>query len=162
MTTVAPRRRDEPLDSPEPFARLMHSFKAAFGAVRRLRGRETHRPDQLSDAQYGLLFGLAERSELSASELAAVAELSPATVSEMLDPLVATGLVARVRSERDKRVVLISLTDRGRELVRQRRERFERRFREALGQFSDEQLLSAAAVLDRLRQMFDEPADADG
>jgi len=162
MTTVAPGRRDEPLDAPEPFARLMLSFKAAFGAVRRLRGRETHRPDQLSDAQYGLLFGLAERSELSASELAAVAELSPATVSEMLDPLVATGLVARVRSERDKRVVLISLTDRGRELVRQRRERFERRFREALGQFSDEQLLSAAAVLDRLRQMFDELARADG
>ena len=37
-----------------------------------------------------------------------------------------------------------------------RRARYEPRWREALSGFSDEELLSAAAVLDRLSEMFDE------
>jgi DNA-binding MarR family transcriptional regulator len=140
----------------EALTRLGRSFKAATGAVRRLRGRETHHPGRLSYAQYGLLFGLADSAELSSRELACAADLSPATVTPMLDHLAAAGLVERVRSEVDKRVVLISLTDRGRALVAERRARFEHRWRAALAQFSDPELLSAAAVLDRLAQMFNE------
>jgi DNA-binding MarR family transcriptional regulator len=136
-------------------AALGLSFKAAMGAVRRLRGRETHGLDPLSYAQYGLLFGLAEETELSASQLACVADLSPATVTQMLDHLEADGLVGRQRSERDKRVVLVSLTDRGRDLVRARRARMEVRWQLALSGFSEDELATAAGVLDRLREMFD-------
>ena len=42
----------------ETLEQLGHSFKTAMAAVRRLRGRETHRPGELSYAQYALLFGL--------------------------------------------------------------------------------------------------------
>ena len=42
---------------------LGRSFRAAMAAVRRLRGRETHRPGELSFAQYSLLFGLARGGE---------------------------------------------------------------------------------------------------
>ena len=127
-----------------------------MAAVRRLRGRETRHPAELSDAQYGLLFGLREHSELSSSELALAADLSPATATEMLDALATAGLVRRQRSERDRRVVLISLTERGHEVVEERRARYEPRWRAALAEFSDEELLRAAAVLDRLRNLFDE------
>ena len=138
---------------------LGRSFKTAMAAVRRLRGRETHHPGELSYAQYGLLFGLADGgTELSARELACAADLSPATVTQMLDHLAATGLVARVRSELDKRVVLISLTGRGRALVTERRALFEPRWRAALAQFSDDELQTAAAVLVRLGALFDEYA----
>ena len=37
---------------------LGRSFKAATAAVRRLRGRDTHRPEALSHAQYQVLFEL--------------------------------------------------------------------------------------------------------
>ena len=37
---------------------VARSFKGSMAAVRRLRGRESHRPGELSDAQYSLLFGL--------------------------------------------------------------------------------------------------------
>jgi DNA-binding MarR family transcriptional regulator len=140
----------------DPLSQVGRSFKAAMGAVRRLRGRETQRLDHLSYAQYGLLFGLADQPEMSASRLAEVADLTPATVTQMLDHLEADGLVARTRSERDKRVVLVTLTEPGRKLIASRRTRFERLWREALAEFDDEQLRSAAAVLDRLRAMFDD------
>jgi DNA-binding MarR family transcriptional regulator len=127
--------------------------------VRRLRGRETQQPGALSDAQYWLLFALRDHHELPSSELACAAELSPGTATEMLDGLAAAGLVTRVRSERDRRVVLTSLTERGRTLVEERRALYEPRWRAALAEFSDEQLLVAATVLDRLRAMFDELAE---
>ena len=80
------------------------------------------------------------------------------TVTQMLDGLERVGLVKRVRSDRDKRVVLTSLTERGRAVVERRREQLEPRWRGALAGFSDQDLLTAAAVLERLRDMFDELA----
>ena len=141
----------------DPFAQLGRSFKGAMAAVRRLRGRETRRqPGELTDAQYGLLFSLREQETMSSSELAFAADLSPATATEMLDGLVATQLVRRERSDRDRRVVLISLTDRGRTLIEERRLRYEPGWRAALADFSDDELRTASAVLDRMRDMFDQ------
>lgn len=143
----------EPIDA---FDQLGQSFKRTMAAMRRLRGRETHHPGELSFAQYSLLFGLAGGCELSSRELAFSADLTPATVTQMLDSLEGAGLVARVRSLRDKRVVLTSLTDRGRAVVEERRARVEPQWRSALGEFSDEELRTAAAVLEQIRAMFEE------
>jgi MarR family transcriptional regulator, organic hydroperoxide resistance regulator len=142
----------------EPAEQLGRSFKGAMAAVRRLRGRESHHQGELSDAQYGLLFCLRKRADLPASELALAADLSPASTTEMLDGLAAAGLVTRERSQRDRRVVLTSLTDRGRDLVEERRARYEPRWRGALAEFSEQDLVVAATVLDRLRGLFDELA----
>jgi DNA-binding MarR family transcriptional regulator len=143
----------------EPYEQFGMAFKAATGAVRRLRGRETHHHGELSYAQYGVLFGLAQKGALPAREVACLADLAPATTSELLDSLARAGLVERVRSEEDKRLVLSSLTDRGRAIVEERRAFFDHRWRVALAEFSDEELLRAAAMLDRIRAMFDELAE---
>jgi DNA-binding MarR family transcriptional regulator len=138
---------------------LGRAFKAANAGLRRLRGRETHRPGELSYAQYGLLFGLCDGLPRSLRELALQADVSPATAAEMLDSLAEAGLVERIRSTADKRVVLTSLTDRGQALIDERRARYEPRWRMALKRFSVDELMVAAAVLDQVREMFDELAD---
>jgi DNA-binding MarR family transcriptional regulator len=132
------------------------AFKRAMGAVRRLRGRDTHRAGELSYAQFGLLFGLAEGGKMASSELALCADVAPGTATQMLDSLAAAGLIERVRSETDRRSVLISLTARGSELVAARRARYQGLWGAALGEFSGAELRSAAAVLDRMRALFDE------
>ncbi len=149
MTVKAPSR-SQALDA---FGR---AFKSANAALRRLRARETHHPGELSYAQYGLLFGLCDGAPRSSRELALQADVSPATAAEMLDSLAAAGLVKRIRSSEDKRVVLTSLTDRGQALIDDRRTRYEPRWRASLKEFSDDELLTAAAVLDRVRAMFDD------
>ena len=132
------------------------AFKATMATLRRLRGRETQHPGALSFAQFQLLFGLAGEGELSTSKLAAAADLSPATVTQMLDGLEAMGLVERTRSTLDRRVVSCTLTDRGRELVTEKRLRWEARWKEAMSEFNAEELATAAAVLERVRSMFGE------
>jgi DNA-binding MarR family transcriptional regulator len=154
---VVPEREQD--DATQDVAR---SFKRAMAAVRRLRGRETRHPGGLTDAQYSLLFCLRDRSEMSVRDLAEAADLSPASVTEMLEGLAAAGLVKRHRSDRDRRVVLTSLTDGGLALVEERRARFEPRFRAALEGFSEDELVVAAAVLDRLHDLFEEIAEERG
>ena len=140
----------------EAIKELGASFKAVLNAVRRLRGRDTQRPGELSFAQYHLLFGLQEHASLSSGDLAATAELTPATVTQMLDTLVAMGLVERTRSTSDRRIVMCSLTERGRELITERRTYFERRWRAKLNDFSAADLATAAAVVERLRSFYEE------
>ncbi|HEX2702974.1 MAG TPA: MarR family transcriptional regulator, partial [Solirubrobacteraceae bacterium] len=107
----AKRRPGSAAERDAAVARFSAAFKGAMGAVRRLRGRDTHRPGELSYAQFGLLFGLlAAGGELSASELAGCADVSPGTATQMLDGLATAGLVERRRSELDRRSVLVSLT----------------------------------------------------
>jgi DNA-binding MarR family transcriptional regulator len=160
VTVQTPRRR---LGAQRPEARetLGRSFKGLTAALRRLRGRETHHPGDLSYAQYGMLFGLADGAPKSSRELALAADVSPATATEMLEAMATSGLVERTRSEEDKRIVLTSLTDRGMAVVEDARARYEPRWRAALEGFSEEELRSAAAVLDALREMFDELADTE-
>jgi DNA-binding MarR family transcriptional regulator len=137
------------------------AFKSTLASLRRMQGRENQRPGELSYAQYSLLFTLRKNDELSSSELAHAADLSPASVTEMLDGLAAAGLVERSRSIEDRRVVLTSLTKHGAALVEKRRARWEPRWQKALAEFSEEQLLTAAAVLGQLGQIFDEIAESD-
>jgi DNA-binding MarR family transcriptional regulator len=140
---------------------LADSFKTLMGAVRRLRGRETHSPGELSNAQFQLLFGLRAGKLLSGGELACVAGLSPATTTQMLDGLEAAGLVVRERSLQDRRKVMTSLTERGHALVEERHARFAPMWRHALAGFSDDELATAGAVMDKLGELFDELATAD-
>jgi DNA-binding MarR family transcriptional regulator len=151
-------RRSDP-DRADALEQLGRSFKAAMASVRRLRGRETHRPGELSYAQYSLLFGLAKAGELPAGDLAEAADLAPATVTQMLDALAAAGLVERRRSELDRRVVLTALTERGDRVVAERRAQIEPLWERALEEVSAGELLIAASVLDRLHAMFDELAE---
>jgi DNA-binding MarR family transcriptional regulator len=74
----------------------------------------------------------------------------------MLDSLEAHGLVTRSRSDRDKRVVLTALTERGQQLVDERRAQYEPRWRATLERFTPEELRAAADVLDAVAELFHE------
>jgi len=139
----------------EALAELRGAFKGVLIAVRRLRGRQARRPGELSFAQYHLLFGLSEHGELSTSELAATAELAPATVTQMLDNLDDLELVVRRRSTDDRRIVKCSLTPRGKRLVQDLRAEVEGHWDEALAGFTTSELATAAAVVDRLRVVYE-------
>jgi DNA-binding MarR family transcriptional regulator len=131
------------------------AFKGAMAAVRRRRGRDTHRPGELGYAQYSLLFELAERGEVSARELACAAALSPASCTQMLDQLSDLGLVVRTRSSSDRRVVVSRLAPAGHELVTARRARILPLWDAALAEFTPAELLAAAGVLERVSEFFD-------
>lgn len=123
----------------------------------RLRGRDTHLGGgELSLAQFELLIELQERGELPAGELAAAAQLTPATVTQMLEHLAACGHVERVRSPSDRRVVVTRLTRQGARRIEAKRAAWHGRWEEALADFEPDELRSAARVLERLAAMVED------
>lgn len=136
---------------------LAKSFKRVFRTLRRLRGRDTHLAgNDVSHAQFELLIELYERGPLPAGELAGAAQLTPASVTQMLDHLALGGHVERTRSDTDRRIVVTRLTALGRRKVQDKRALWQTRWQEALSDLSAEELRVAARVLDRLGSMFDQ------
>jgi DNA-binding MarR family transcriptional regulator len=135
---------------------LRHALGDLLAAQRRLRGRDAQKKDGLTHAQFHLLRVLAEQGgELAASKLAARADLTPTTVTQMVDPMVEHGLVERLRSEEDRRVVFIRLTADGRELCERKRAAHEERWRELLTDVGADELDQAAEVLRRVAGLID-------
>ncbi|GAA1382705.1 MarR family winged helix-turn-helix transcriptional regulator [Catellatospora chokoriensis] len=77
--------------------------------------------------QYRTLVVLASRGPQRAADLAADLGVQPSTVSRLIDRLVQRGLVVRRQDATDRRVVWMTLTGQGKDLVgttmRQRRQR---------------------------------------
>jgi MarR family transcriptional regulator, organic hydroperoxide resistance regulator len=142
---------------------LARAFRHLFRIVRGLRGRDTHLGgSEVSHAQFELLIELYDQGPLPAGELASAAELTPATVTQMLDHLAESGQVERTRLEADRRVVVSSLTRQGERKVEGKRAAWQARWAQALADVDGEELLIATRVLERISAVFDEPPNPSG
>lgn len=131
------------------------AFRDADRSLRRLRGRDTHlEPGEVGHSRFELLRLLLDRGALPAGELAAAAGASSATVSQMLDGLENDGYVERIRSDADRRVVLVALTRRGKEKLAAKHDLWRRRWQEALADVETADLEVAARVLERIAGVF--------
>jgi len=157
-TTVTAGRDGGPEGRAADMTQLGLAFRQVFRTLNRLRGRDTHLGgSEISQAQFELLIELHERGELQTGELAAAASLSPGTVSQMLEQLVEHGHVERVRSERDRRVVVCRLTPTGRRRIEAKRKAWQSRWEQGLRDVDTADLQAATRVLERLRAVFDDP-----
>jgi DNA-binding MarR family transcriptional regulator len=142
---------------------LGKAFRHVFRALRRLRGRDTHlMGSEVSHAQMELLIELSERGPLSAGELATAAQLTPGTVTQMLDHLAECGHVLRTRADDDRRVVVTCLTPQGEGKVQNKRATWQARWEQALADVDVEELRVATGVLERLGMVFeDAPVESE-
>ncbi len=146
---MAADRHEQALLDVRDALRTMHA------AARRLRGRESRGPGTTGSGQLFLLMLLAADGELTGGQLATAAELTPATVTQMLDGLEADGLVERERSKVDRRVVHNRLTEKGRAVQTARQEELEIRWAELLGVMSIADLEAGARVLAQVKDFYD-------
>jgi len=83
-----------------------------FSTVVRAEAEEGKCPcPDLSMAQFNLLTAIQSAGEITGSELAAQLGVSPPSVSVMVDRLVERGLLIRRRSDRDRRKVVLRLSE---------------------------------------------------
>ena len=134
---------------------VRNAMNELFAAERRLRGRDPHRQGELSVAQVRALFQLARGEACTAGELAKRADLSPASMTAMLDQLEQSGMIERRRSERDRRQVFVTLTDAGHETLAAKRAKIEARTAELLDAYSEQELDSAVRVMRSLVELLD-------
>jgi DNA-binding MarR family transcriptional regulator len=144
-----------PRSRSDVIAELHQAVSEMLGADRRLRSRDRATDNGLTVAQIRALMALKGKPEATVGDLAKSADVTPATMTTTLDQLDAAGIVVRVRSAHDRRVVLVSLTDHGKALVARRRGLWEAKWRDAFADVDDDDLLVVALALRRIARLFD-------
>jgi MarR family transcriptional regulator, organic hydroperoxide resistance regulator len=132
--------------------KLQAATVALMGAERRLRARD-QQGRHLTSSQLRALFALDGKDAVPAGELARAADLNPATITAMLDSLARNGIIERQADPDDRRVILVSLTEAGQDLMAERRERWFALWHEHLGDLSPEELDFAVDVLKRVTRV---------
>ena len=79
-------------------------------------------PIGLTDTKVKILFALAHHSGLTAKDLLPWTEVEPASLTALLQGLERDGLIAREPHPTDRRAVVLSITEAGREAQRQARD----------------------------------------
>ena len=101
----------------------------------------------MTSAQLQILGRIAVNERINQSRLAALMDMEPITVCRHVDRMEATSLVERRADPGDRRVRLLSVTEKGRELIPQMREIAQRILGEAQQGLSDDH---RALLLDAL------------
>ena len=114
------RRRSSPVSRKAPSAlraEALERVRSLIGALSQ-SARAVERSTGVTNAQLFLLQQLASAASLSVGDLAARARTQQSTVSIVIARLVRAGFAAKRRSADDRRQAVITLTAKGRRLVR--------------------------------------------
>jgi DNA-binding MarR family transcriptional regulator len=131
------------------------ALRVSMGLLLR-RLRQVGVPGELTVPETSALARLDRNGPATSSELARVEQISPQSMGATLSALEARGLVARDPDARDGRRIVLSVTEAGRQLLRDKRDaRTEVLARALAAGFTREelgQLMTAAPLLERLAQ----------
>ncbi len=131
------------------------ALRVSIGLLLR-RLRQVGVPGELTVPETSALARLDRNGPATSSELARVEQISPQSMGATLSGLEARGLVTRDPDARDGRRIVLSVTEAGRQLLRDKRDaRTEHLARALAAGFTREelgQLMAAAPLLERLAQ----------
>lgn len=138
--------------------RLNHVRKLDTILERFVRGMKAHshvdKPG-LTTTQFFVIRYLSFVDQAKSSEIARIAGLSPGAITQVCDELVRLDFVERVRSDEDRRVVYVALTEAGRQQLKKMMTERVTRFSELLDKLGDEDANTLIRLLDRLVGILD-------
>jgi DNA-binding MarR family transcriptional regulator len=137
------------VNTPELVASIIDNIRRVFQVVYE-HSKVIERETGLTGSQMWAIKVIAEAGSIKPSELAKRMYLHPATVVGLIDRLVKKGLVSRTRSETDRRIVEITLTDNGRSLLGFAPDVTQRRLVKGLEDLPEQGILKVAEGLEEL------------
>ncbi|ACQ79135.1 transcriptional regulator, MarR family [Beutenbergia cavernae DSM 12333] len=152
-TSTAPARPDTPDAPKRPATQADLASQLRMGILRVSRRLRAERSGRLTEAQYCVLADLKTQGPMTPSELAEREQVQPPSMTRTVAGLADAGLVSRSEHPEDRRQVLVSLSDAGREVVvatRRRRDAWLARRIAALSADERRTLADAAVILRRI------------
>jgi len=120
-----------------------------------LRSKQLSKNIGLTGPQLLVMRYVGQEPGVMVRQIANSINLSPATVTNILDRLEARNLVQRVRSTEDKRRVGVFLTEPGQEMLKNAPMPFQEHFTNRFGQLEEWEQSQMIATLQRLAHMMD-------
>jgi DNA-binding MarR family transcriptional regulator len=142
---------------------LRRSLAGMSGAERRLRSRDHAHTGGVTHAQVRSIAALGREKEMTVGEIARSADLTPATVTGMIDQLEAANIVQRTRSTEDRRVCNVSLTPLGWSLLEEKLSKWQAIWEHELADVTEDEIETAIRVIRQVTSIYDSvtPPDDD-
>jgi DNA-binding MarR family transcriptional regulator len=128
---------------------IIDNLRRVFQVVNE-QSKKAEKETGLTGPQLWAIKTIAQEAPIMVSEIARSMYLHPATVVGILDRLEKQGLVARIRSTEDRRVVRVELTGQGRALVRKAPEVAQGLLVAGLEKLGTDKLKNIAQALDQM------------
>lgn len=135
-------------------AEIMDNIRRVFQVVNE-QSKKVERETGLTGPQVWAIKVISKAAPVRVSELAKKMYLHPTTIVGILDRLEKRGLIARIRSTEDRRVVEVNLTEEGRQLVDHSPEVASNKITQGLESLEQKELSIIYHGLDRLAQILD-------
>ncbi|APE06137.1 MULTISPECIES: MarR family winged helix-turn-helix transcriptional regulator [Alteromonas] len=120
-----------------------------------LRSKQLSKHVGLTGPQLLVMQNIEERPGIMVREIAENINLSPATITNILDRLESRDLATRIRSTKDKRKVGVFLTERGKEAVKDAPRPLQEHFVERFSQLKEWEQSQMVATMQRIATMMD-------
>ncbi len=104
----------------------------------------------LGDSDFGVLEVLLHKGPLPVNTIGPIVDLTPGSISIAVDRLVAKGLVSRVESAEDRRVRIVALTPRGKDLIVPAFRKHSGQMRRVFSELSPEELRALEVALKKV------------
>lgn len=118
-------------------------------------GRELAQSAGLTAVQFRVLQVVAETGQTTAKEISTRMRVSQATVTALVDKLVARQMVVREKSQTDRRQTNIVVTDLGRRTIEQAPDPLQQRYVRRFKELQDWEQAMIVAALERVATMLD-------
>ncbi|MBA6391851.1 MarR family transcriptional regulator [Colwellia sp. BRX10-3] len=138
----------------EKYQELLIALRKVIRAID-LHSKHLNKTSGLTSPQLLIMLEIDKASGINSSQVAKIVNLSPATVTNIIDRLENKNLISRVRDTQDKRKVSLYLTDDGKAILLKAPQALQEHFIEKfsnLAQWEQSQLLSS---MERLSEMMD-------
>ncbi len=106
----------------------------------------------LSMPQFSILMQLHHKGAYAMSKVSEGFDITPAAASQLVDKLVHSGLIERTEDPQDRRAKLLTLTDKGREIIQQGIEERYRWVDQLAEKLTDEERVQVSEALDLMTQ----------
>jgi DNA-binding MarR family transcriptional regulator len=120
-----------------------------------LRSKQLSKHVGLTGPQLLVMQNIEEQPGIMVREIAENINLSPATITNILDRLESRDLATRIRSTKDKRKVGVFLTDRGKVAVKDAPRPLQEHFVERFSQLKEWEQSQMVATMQRIATMMD-------
>lgn len=116
----------------------------------------------VTETQLNMLDLLSKKESNKVTDLAEKIGVKPSAVTTMIDRLTNNGLVYRRHDDADRRSVLVSITDEGRELMNKFEERCRRILKSYLSHLEPDELETLASIYEKLGKVDIEVSKIEG
>jgi DNA-binding MarR family transcriptional regulator len=152
-------KRPRKASDDSPYLRLFYALRRVAQAVE-VDSRRLAKAVNATGPQLVCLRGIVTYEPTTATDISSLVYLSPSTVVGIFDRLESKGLVKRRRDRKDRRVVFVTATDAGRELVARAPHPLFDALGKLLGKLSKTEQQVLVATVDELARLIEGlPAD---